>query len=379
MSPAPPAPNPPGADRAPARAHAVAVVEQQARACAALGSPLYAALLERVALDLAAGGPCAAALAGHETDPGSAAVPLRLLGAVHALVLTGRAPALAAHYPSTGGTLDPDRPDAPWPAFRAAVAADLPWVRDWLTRPPQTNEVGRANLLIAGLLHTLAAQGRGPRPVRLFEPGSSAGLNLLADRFRCEAPGFSHGPADSPVVLTGAWQGPPPTPPARAVPLHFAERVGCDPAPIDPRSPGGALTLRAYLWPDQPARAARLDGALRLAAEIPTRVEPVGAAEFLRGVEVADGTLTVVWHSVLRQYVSDAEWLLVEGELDRLAGSSTAAAPFARIAFEPRRAGDLHRFVLTVRAGREPARMLAEAAPHGLPARTLRGPGPAPR
>ncbi|WP_371497276.1 DUF2332 domain-containing protein [Kitasatospora sp. NBC_00374] len=375
MSTVPTAPDQPGAGSARPRAHAVALVEQQARACAELGSPLYAALLDQVALDLAAGGPCAAALAGHEADPGPAAVALRLLGAVHALVLTGRAPGLAAHYPSAGGTFDPGRPDAAWPAFRAAVAADLPWVRDWLTRPPQTNEVGRANLLIAGLLHTLAAEGSGPHPVRLFELGSSAGLNLLADHFRCEAPGFSYGPADSPVVLTDAWQGPPPTPSAGAAPLDFTERLGCDPIPIDPRSPDGALALRAYLWPDQPARAARLDGALRLAARIPTRVEAMGAAEFLRGVRVADGALTVVWHSVMRQYVSAEEWALVEGELDRLADASTAAAPFAHIAFEPRRAGELHSFVLTVRAGRGPGRVLAEAAPHGLPARTVDGRG----
>ncbi|MER8185472.1 DUF2332 domain-containing protein [Kitasatospora sp. NPDC094015] len=373
MSPAPTAaaPGEPGDPLPSARpaasplVHTVTLVEQQAKACAELGSPLYAALLDQVALDLAAGGPCAAALAGHEADPAGAAVALRLLGGVHALVLTGRVPELALHYPSAGGRFDPARPAAAWPAFRAAVADNLPWVRDWLTRPPQTNEVGRANLLVAGLLHVLAGRAR---PVRLFELGSSAGLNLLADHFRCEAPGFAYGPAGSPVVLTDAWQG---TPPTAAPPLEFAERRGCDPAPIDPRSAEGALALRAYLWPDQPARAARLEGALRLAARIPAPVEAEGAADFLRGVRVADGALTVVWHSVMRQYVPAAEWAAVEAELERLAEQSTAAAPFAHLAFEPRRDGGMVRFVLTVRAGREPERVLAEAAPHGLPARLL--------
>ncbi|MEW1909726.1 DUF2332 domain-containing protein [Kitasatospora sp. NPDC085895] len=346
--------------------HTVAVFEQQAVACAELGSPLYAALLHAAAADIREGGPCAAAVAGHEDDAGPQAVALRLLGGVHALVLTGRAPELAAHYPSAGGSVDPARPDTAWPAFRQAVADNLPWVRDWLTRPPQTNEVGRSNLLIAGLLHTL---GERRLPIRLLELGSSAGLNQLADRFHCSSPGYSCGPADSPVQLPDAWRGTPPSwLPARAEPLAFAERRGCDLTPIDPRSAEGSLALRAYLWPDQPARTARLEGALRLAAEVPTRVEAVGAADFLAGAEVAEGMLTVVWHSVMRQYVPAEEWARVEDELARLATSSSPTAPFVHVAFEPRRIGDRHRFVLAVRSGTGPEELLAEAAPHGLPA-----------
>jgi hypothetical protein len=249
------------------------------------------------------------------------------------------------------------------------VADNLAWIQDWMTRPPQTNEVGRANLLITGLLNTLAGT---PLPVRLFELGSSAGLNLLADRFRYESPGtpdFRYGPADSPVVLSDAWRGTPPdwlTAPQPVI--EFTERRGCDLTPIDPLSADGALALRAYLWPDQPARSARLDGALQLAAEIPVRVEAVGAADFLRDVEVADGALTVVWHSVMRQYVPKDEWARVEVELARLAASSTATAPFAHISLEPRRVGQEHHFLLTVRSGTGPEVVVAEAKPHGLPA-----------
>ncbi|GAA2798099.1 DUF2332 domain-containing protein [Kitasatospora paracochleata] len=348
--------------------HAVRMFHQQADACAQLGSPLSAALLHRAAEDIAAGGPCADAVAGHQDAPGPAAIALRLLGAVHALVLTGRAPDLAAHYPSAGGTFDPAHPDPAWPAFRAVVAAHLPEVREWMTRPPQTNEVGRANLLITGLLYAL---GGADFPVRLYELGSSAGLNLLADRFRIESPDLAYGPADSPVVLLDAWRGAAPGWLHDAPPLRFAVRQGCDPTPIDPLSPDGALALRAYVWADQPARFARLDGALRLAADTPPRVDPVGAAAFLRDVRPADGALTVVWHSVMRQYVPKEEWARVETELARLADASTERAPFAHIALEPHRVGEEHRFLLTVRRGAEPRQILAEAVPHGLPAWTV--------
>ncbi|MFC4057538.1 DUF2332 domain-containing protein [Planomonospora corallina] len=352
------------------RERAAEMVESQARSCAQLGSPLYAALLGRVAEDVRAGGPCADALAGYEDAPGPDAIALRLLGGVHALALTGRAPELAACYPSTGGTFDPDRPDACWPAFREAVAAEPEQVRDWMTRPPQTNEVGRANLLITGLLHAVRS---APLPVRLFELGASAGLNLRADRFRYVAEDFAWGPADSPVVLENAWEGAPPAWLVEAGQEHPAltvvERRGCDLTPVDPSSPEGVLALRAYLWPDQEIRAARLDGALRLAAQVPAAVETAGAADFLAGVTPVPGTLTVVWHSIMRQYVPAEEWSRVEGELDRLAAAAAPDAAFAHICFEPRRVDGRHRFQLAVRLGAEPERVLAEAPPHGLPAR----------
>jgi hypothetical protein len=351
------------------RERVAAMIDRQAAACAELHSPLYAALLGRVAQDVRTGGPCADAVTGYEDAPGRAAIALRLLGGVHALALTGRAPDLAAYYPTTEGSFDPRRPDACWPAFRAAVATEMAWVRDWMTRPPQTNEVGRASLLITGLLQAVRSH---PLPVRLFELGSSAGLNLRADHFRYTAENFAWGSEHSSVNLEPAWRGVPPTWLIQTAAEHpiltVVERRGCDPAPIDPLTPDGALALRAYVWPDQTHRSARLDGALRVAAEVPATVERIGAADFLTGLHTEPGTLTVVWHSVMRQYVPSAEWTRVEGELDRLAASSTPEAAFAHISFEPRRVGAEHRFQLAVRLGTSKEEILAEAHPHGLPA-----------
>ncbi|WP_232248347.1 DUF2332 domain-containing protein [Streptacidiphilus rugosus] len=351
---------------------AAGMFERQADGCAELGSSLYAALLRRAAEDVRAGGPCAAAVAGYERAPGPDAIALRLLGGVHALVLTGRAPELAAHYPSAGGSWQPDLLDACWTAFREAVAAELPWVRDWMTRPPQTNEVGRANLLITGLLRAGTLASGSPLPVRLFELGSSAGLNLRPELFRYTAPGYAWGDPDSPVHLEDAWRGAVPTWLAEAAQqrptLQVVERRGCDLTPIDPLTDDGALALRAYVWADQPARFARLSGALRLASERPAGVERLGAAQFLRGVSVREGTLTVVWHSIMKQYVPAAEWAEVETELERLAAESGPEAPFAHVAFEPERVGRSFPFRASVRVGRQERQVLAEAYPHGLPA-----------
>ena len=128
----------------------VEAFEQQSVACAALGSPMYAELLSRLAADIAEGGPTATVLEGHEDDPGPSALALRLLGSVHRLVLERRAGELAAYYPSVGGTWEPD---AGTEAFLRLLAEQPEAVREWLDRPPQTNEVGRATALVGGLLH----------------------------------------------------------------------------------------------------------------------------------------------------------------------------------------------------------------------------------
>ena len=86
----------------------------QGHYCGKLGSPLYESLLDRAADDLAAGGVVAAVLDGYPLEPIYSAMALRLMGNVHRLVLEGRAPALAAHYPSAGGDGDAMRA---WPAF----------------------------------------------------------------------------------------------------------------------------------------------------------------------------------------------------------------------------------------------------------------------
>lgn len=172
----------------------------QARASAQLGSPMYAELLTRAAGDP---GEAVTGVLGERTGTGFI---LGMLGTVHRLVLEGRAPDLAAHYPTAGGTDDPL--DA-WPAFRDVLAEHAAEIRAGLLDPPQTNEVGRAAPLVGGLLTIADAcrpAGAPAPPIRLLEIGASAGLNLRADRFRFLHEGGAYGP-ESPVVLPDAWRG----------------------------------------------------------------------------------------------------------------------------------------------------------------------------
>ena len=93
-------------------------------------------------------------------------------------MLDGRAAQLRRWYPSTGGTWDAG---TAWPEIVLTAANHSGSLRAALDQPPQTNEVGRSAALIGGLLRI----NRGSDvPVRLFEIGSSAGLNLRADHYR---------------------------------------------------------------------------------------------------------------------------------------------------------------------------------------------------
>ncbi len=341
----------------------VEALRGQAGACGRLGSPMYADLLSRVADDVAAGGPAADVLDGYRDAPGPSGVALRLAGSVHRLVLERRAGALAAYYPSVGGTWEPE---AGWSAFRALLETEPEAVREWLDRAPQTNEVGRSAALLAGLL---ALTGRfGDVPVRLFELGSSAGLNLLADRFgyrHCD--GTTAGPADSSVILDGAWTG--------GVPLaapwpRVVGRVGSDVRPVDVRTTEGRLLLTAYVWPDQTERHERLRGALALARRTPPEVRRQGAGDFVDDLDLVDGVLTVLWHSVVWQYLERAEQERVRARIDALGAAATTEAPFAHLFLEPTRRtpGAEHEFLLVLESWPDGGRRVLASAPgHGMP------------
>ncbi len=129
--------------------HLLHTLRSQGRFCAASGSPMYGELFELVANDVEAGGVFATILSGHEDDPSRHAVPLRLLGGLHRLVLDGRAPQLRRWYPSTGGTWDAE---TAWPEIVQTAADHTDALRAALDQPPQTNEVGRSAALIGGLL-----------------------------------------------------------------------------------------------------------------------------------------------------------------------------------------------------------------------------------
>ena len=302
-------------------------LEYQRISSEAMGSHLYARLLAGLEVDHAAGGLTAQLLEGRSERPIHHAVVLRLLGAAHRLVLEGRAPELARFYPSVGGTDDGD----PTPAFLAAVAAHRPEVEAAMTRGVQTNEVGRAAVLAPGF--ALIAR-RAQRPLRLLEVGSSAGLLLRWDRYHYVAGTTELGDPSSPLVFDDVWVDPPPD---LSGPVTIADRRGCDVAPIDAHSEDGRLTLLSFVWPDQLERFTRLRTALDLAPSTPVTIDRADAGAWVEAnlAQPVAGVATVVFHSIVLQYLTVETRHRMRDALHAAGARATDAAPLAWLRMEP--------------------------------------------
>lgn len=338
-----------------------AKLQWQADACRMIGSPLYAVLMERAAEDVLAHGPAWEILRGHEEDPEFSVLGLRLLGAVNRLVLTGCEPELANAYRAGDDA-------AAWEPLRDVLGRNATDLRVSLELPVQTNEVGRSAALLFGFLAVTRETGL---PLRLLEVGASAGLNLRWDRFRYEADGFSWGPPASPVKLDFELEGQVPSGlPATA---EVASRRGCDASPIDPTSEDGQLTLLTYIWPDQPERIARMRAALEVASKVPAQVDRKAAAAWAERMltEPAPGNTTVIYHSIVSQYLSDEERDDLFGVIEEAGSRASNGAPLAWLRMEP--ADDRADIHLTLWPDGE-TRHLARAGYHGSPVEVLAAP-----
>ncbi len=342
----------------------IEVLRRQGRICASLGSPMYGELLDRIADDADAGGAFADVLRGHQDDPIGSAIALRLIGGLHRLVFEGRAPELARWYPSVGGTWDIA---GAWADITAAATTHHDRLRAALDTVPQTNEVGRSAALIGGLLRLVASrETRSPMPVRLFEIGASAGLNLRADQYLYRYPDGQWGPEGSPVVIDDAWHGLRPP----QIPLRIVERHGFDIAPVDAASDDGRLTLLSYVWPDMPVRLQRLHGAIDIARRVPAGLDRMSAGDAVAGLRLVRGTLTVLWHSIIWQYLSDDEKAAVTARAGELGERADTATPFVWLSLEPlrRTPGGRNEFLVRARCWPEHTdEILGTCSPHGPP------------
>lgn len=326
----------------------------QANACKQLGSQLYAALLERIAADVEAGGPSWRALERFATWPRDSAYALRFMGAVHRLVLTDEAPELAPHF---GPGADPSRA---WNALQELLDEKAEEIgQSAEERPVQTNEVGRCAALAPAMLWI--ARGR---PVRLLELGASAGLNLRWDSYRYED---LWGDPGSPARLVDRYGDMPP--PFTPQTIEVVERRGCDPRPIDPSSEEGRTTLLSFVWPDQAERVELLRAALDLAVRVPATIDAAPADEWLEqelAKPLPDNTTTIVFHSIVWQYLDERTRERVASTLREAGAKATADTPLAWLRMEPD--GDLTRVDATLWPGGE-SRMIARAGYHGRPVR----------
>jgi hypothetical protein len=334
----------------------------QAAVCGRMASPFSEAILGAAARDVASGGPTRLLLdrwaAASTRDLMADAVPLRLLGALHDLALSGDDVALARAYPSADRAGDAE---AAWSAALAAMAASPERLARFMDHEPQTNEVRRSACLLGGFLQ-VAAETR--LPIRLFEIGASAGLNQLWDRYAYRlGEAGTWGPSGSPVEIPTDWRGPPPALDAK---VAVIERAACDRKPVDLADPVARRRLRADVWADQIDRLERLDAAAALARDAGTAVEAEDAVAWTgRRVAGQPGAVTVLFHSVFWQYMPPESQAALAALIQDIGARATAEAPFAWLRMEPPQTDMATMEVrLTLWPGGEDRR-LATVHPHG--------------
>ena len=285
---------------------------------------LYGALLAEMADDWEVGGVTREIFDGWEDAPARQFPQLRMLAGLFRIVLRGDAPQLEGFYPALGGDLDHHEA---WAVVRPVLGAHAEELHESLREAPQTNEPARTAALLVGLAE--AVRRTGLRRVRLLEPGASAGprparrplplrRRRLGGRTRRTRPWSSRGAA--PRVRARAGRG------RRPAGLR--------------RRPGRRGHRRGRRLPDlvrlalaaRPARPAGRRPAGR--ARAPRGGRPGARVDLGRrsacAEPVADGVLTVVWHSVTRLYWPAEETAAMTAAVDE----ARARIPVVHVAME---------------------------------------------
>lgn len=330
---------------------------EQSKICARLNAPFTGKICRLLAERLSSDTPFGRRVLGWRGSPGpwSDALPLRVAGALHALARRSDHP-LRDIYPPRA------RPSANrlWAAIEQAAETDFTHLAAWLAHPPQTNEVGRSSALIAGLLEFAVGLDEH---IDLLELGSSAGLNLLLDRYHHRLGDVHAGDPGSTLRLEPAWQGPGPS----LAPINIRNRRGVDLRPIDVRDPDARERLSSYVWAEHQDRQETLQKALQIARTTRADLSADDAAEWLNeALADTNRVSTLVFHSIAWQYFPESSKRRIKDTLEHWGARTADGTRLGWLSFEIPDGGRHSVAHLRLRVWPERSdRLLAHASPHG--------------
>ncbi|AHE57166.1 DUF2332 domain-containing protein [Sphingomonas sanxanigenens] len=334
-----------------------AAFEVQAQYCDANDAPITALLCRGIARTIDDGSGFGRAILGWPGAPIADGLALRAAAGFHAVWRDGRAAPLDALF---AGVVQET-------AQLAAALCTIVHTHDaeltaWLDSPPQTNEPGRSAGLMSGLLVLAARFGL---PFDLLEIGSSAGLNLLIDRFAFDLGGVRAGSAGSPVPIRPDWRGPPP--PIADVRIDSVR--GVDIRPIDATAPGAERRLLAYIWADHRIRFDRVSRAIAMIRARPVDLVQGDAADWVEAAlarpQVA-GTMRVLMHSIVWQYLPAEGQARIAAAMAAAGAEATEDRPLGWVTLEADRTLNRHDLVVRTWPGDGAPVLLAHAHAHGF-------------
>jgi len=324
--------------------------------CTQMGAPITALVCAALAEHLTRDSRTGTRVLDWEGEPTRDALPLRLVGGLHALDLASVSPELSRVF--SGEIAETG---AIGQVLAHALMTHDDAILPWLDGPPQTNEAGRSGALMVGLI---AVARRFGQPLEILEIGSSAGLNLLIDRYRFDLGGAIYGPEDAPVTIRPEWRGSPPP----QVPVRFASVRGVDVQPVDVSDPAAAARLRAYVWADNPDRLERLTRAIAMVAAQPVTLEAGDAADWVEArlaEPQAEGVTRVLMHSVVWQYLGAERQARIRAAMEAAGAKATRERPLAWVQMEPDRVTARQEIFVRSWPGDGEVEKLAQAQAHG--------------
>ena len=285
------------------------------------------------------------------------ALPLRIAGGLHNLLLTGEDRALEPVY--AGLTTEQGAVDAiVCELFERYDTQLLPW----LDSPPQTNEAGRSASVMTGLMWLSERTGCGV--FELNEIGASAGINTMMDGFGYDLGGVRFGLGSPAIELAPEWRGPPPS----EAPVDIVALRGCDRQPIDLTDAAQARRLKSYVWPEATERMGRIDAAVRMAGVQKPDVARADAADWVEQMLAEpqeEGVMRVLWHSIVWQYLGEPAQERIEAAMEQAGEAASAERPLAWIMLETNRETFAHELRVRHWPGDGEWHLLGQAHPHG--------------
>ena len=331
-------------------------IRWQAEHCRRNGAPVTARLIEAQVPLMKTDSAVGRRIANWPGLPLEDAMPLRLTGGFHHLLLTGDEQRLEPVY----------REDITEQAAVDAIVASVVADHDarllaWLDGPPQTNEAGRSASFMAGLMWL---SGRLGARFELNELGASAGINSMMDRYHFDLRGVTIGPDESSMRIKPEWRGPPPP----NNPVEIVAIKGCDQSPIDLSDPDAALRVKSYVWPENAERIVRMDAAIALAAQKRPDVVQADALDWvLQRIPAPqdEGVTRVINHSIVWQYIPAEKRAAITAAIEAAGANSTPSKPLAWMMLETNRETLTHELTLRYWPGGATSVLLGQAQAHG--------------
>lgn len=227
---------------------------------------------------------------------------------------------LEAHYPNfAGNDASIEGVALPFKAFVLAHEDEL--VEIGRTRYTQTNECRRCVALLPVIWMTGAGR------FHLIDLGTSAGLNLLLDRYHYRWDDITWG-EDSPVELATEMRG------AAVEPreIEVLSRTGIDLHPVDPGDQADRRWLEALIWPEHSERRDRLRAALEVASTVEVELVTGDMLELLGPTldDLPDDEAVVVMHSFTLNQLHPS----MRQRVDEIIGERRERRPIHRISME---------------------------------------------